>query len=328
MHKRSRWKEQVARWVRRLGVQRPLRTAREHISTITQFARPAPPLHRSEGFAPFFIVGPGRCGSTLLRRVLQASPDVHIPPENWQFKQTVLRFQRYRRLLDWEDLAQLVLWPLVRNSEYDSAFFDRLRPLHGEVRDLSSSERSLARLIDMLYRAHGMWAGAEFERWGDKTPINVGWMDEIVAVFPDARFVFMQRDGVDVVHSHIDALGNSVRKAARTWKQSVQFLDEFRQNYSNPCRVIRYEELVAYPERETRRLCKFLNVSFSPSMVTADEGSEPSDLQRIDHHQRALGPITEDRVGVGHQALSVDEKQMLHELIGTELREWGYSISV
>jgi superfamily I DNA/RNA helicase len=180
----------------------------------------------------------------------------------------------------------------------------------------------------MLYRTHGEWVGTEFQRWGDKTPINVGWMDEIVAVFPDARFVFMQRDGVDVVHSHMNALENSMTKAARTWKQSVQFLEEFRQNYSNPCRVVRYEEFVARPEEETEELCDFLGITFSPALVEADRSSGPSDLQRVDHHRRALKPITEDRVGAGHRALSANEKQLLKDLIGAELREWGYSISV
>ena len=34
------------------------------------------PLHRFEPYRPFFIVGSGRSGSTLLRRILQAGPQV------------------------------------------------------------------------------------------------------------------------------------------------------------------------------------------------------------------------------------------------------------
>ena len=62
-------------------------------------------------------------------------------------------------------------------------------------------------------------------------------------------------------------------------------------------------------------------------MVQADHDSEPADLQRVDHHRRALKPITEDRIGVGHDALTFEEKQVLEDLIGVEMREWGYTIS-
>lgn len=32
---------------------------------------------------PFFIIGSGRSGSTLLRRILCANPELHIPPETY-----------------------------------------------------------------------------------------------------------------------------------------------------------------------------------------------------------------------------------------------------
>jgi hypothetical protein len=48
-----------------------------------RLAKPFLPIHRNEDIAPFFVVGPGRCGTKLLRRLLQASPAVHIPPEDW-----------------------------------------------------------------------------------------------------------------------------------------------------------------------------------------------------------------------------------------------------
>jgi Sulfotransferase family len=35
------------------------------------------------GDAPFFIIGSGRCGSTLLRLMLCAHSRIHIPPETW-----------------------------------------------------------------------------------------------------------------------------------------------------------------------------------------------------------------------------------------------------
>jgi hypothetical protein len=122
-------------------------------------------------------------------------------------------------------------------------------------------------------------------------------------------------------------LDNSLRFATRKWKKSIQYLQEFRRHHPNQCRVVRYEEFVRDPETETRRLCEFLDLEFFPSMVEADRENNLSDLQRIEHHRRALTPITDDRIGVGHEALVPNEKQTVKDLIGVDLREWGYSIS-
>src|SRR5438094_86924 len=56
-------------------------------SSLRRFARYLPlliggrPLRGQDRHRPFFLVGSGRCGSTLLRAMLAAHPDLHIPPE-------------------------------------------------------------------------------------------------------------------------------------------------------------------------------------------------------------------------------------------------------
>src|SRR5258708_7019695 len=72
-------------------------------STVRRFARPLPvlllgrPLHGAERHRPFFIVGSGRCGSTLLRAMLEAHPDVHVPPES-RLGPVLGDYRRYSRL--------------------------------------------------------------------------------------------------------------------------------------------------------------------------------------------------------------------------------------
>ncbi len=62
-------------------------------------------------------------------------------------------------------------------------------------------ERSLAFIIDRLYRCHAELSGKSIAKWGDKTPANVYSMAEIIAVFPQAKFVHLVRNGLDVVPS-------------------------------------------------------------------------------------------------------------------------------
>src|SRR5215204_558893 len=85
------------------------KTANRARRKIKNTFRKRTPIHRGEGFSPFFIVGSGRCGTTLLRRILEADPTVHIPPENWVFQTMVRAYRKGSRALLWNDLVNLVL---------------------------------------------------------------------------------------------------------------------------------------------------------------------------------------------------------------------------
>ena len=66
------------------------------------------PLHDEARYRPFFIIGSGRCGTTLLRAMLQTHPTVHIPPETYSLGQIIQEYPRYSRL-PWDELLRLIL---------------------------------------------------------------------------------------------------------------------------------------------------------------------------------------------------------------------------
>ncbi|HEX6923051.1 MAG TPA: sulfotransferase, partial [Bacillales bacterium] len=57
---------------------------------------------------PFFIIGSGRSGNTLLRTILFQNPDIVIPPESYVLGKAI---RRYRQLswLEWEELCSVVI---------------------------------------------------------------------------------------------------------------------------------------------------------------------------------------------------------------------------
>ena len=57
---------------------------------------------------PFFIVGSGRSGNTLLRAVLTGHSKVAIPPESYVLAKTIRRFRSYS-FLNWSLLVRMIL---------------------------------------------------------------------------------------------------------------------------------------------------------------------------------------------------------------------------
>lgn len=210
------------------------------------------PLNRAEGSQPFFIVGSGRCGTTLLRRILQASFEIHIPPESWGLGYAIHHFKQKRWYLDWAQLADIV----VSTYEHRSHDWFESPPtgLVDEVIGWPSESRSLYSLLDRICRYHGEAVGAEFSRWGDKTPMHVGYMSTILKVFPDARFIHLIRDGVDVAYSwsqveHEES--EDLIGGAKRWAEAVSEARRFAGRHPEKLIEIRYEEMCRKPEQVT-----------------------------------------------------------------------------
>ncbi|MDQ3985410.1 MAG: sulfotransferase [Actinomycetota bacterium] len=120
---------------------------------------------------PIFIVGAPRSGTTLLFRVLAAS----------------------RRVATW--------WPMEAHEIWEA---DHHPALHGwESNVLNASDansKSMRRIRREFYLVTG-----NHRRLLDKTPRNVMRVPFIDAVFPDAVYVFLKRDGRDTINSLINA---------------------------------------------------------------------------------------------------------------------------
>lgn len=303
---------------------------------LLQFSPPYP-LHRSEPVEPFFIVGSGRCGTTLLRRILMANKEVYIPPENWNFHSTILRYRRYRWVMDWEDLARLTVNRFAYQGTYQAAqqgianrWFDAysLDPVITELSELPEAKRSLACMVDRLYGYHGHLQEATFTRWGEKFPYNVYFMPTILEVFPRAKFIHLLRDGTDVVSSWLkmgdlyDLPGRALR-----WKSSVISARKFMEKHPTRLLEVRYENMVRHPASTTKDVCRFLSLSFSPSMLEDFSAkSEMGQISQLSFHENVFKPVSSSYIGKGHRTLTNNQKKKIADLIGDVLEQCGYEI--
>lgn len=282
------------------------------------------PLHGEEAYAPFFIVGAGRSGTTLLRRILQASPEVHIPPETYMVGKAVQIFSKYQNL-GWNDMTHLIMAQFEFHPDFGH-FGISLRPLVQRLKKAKGKDRNLAFLLDALYRYHGEQSGKICARWGDKTPYHSLFMPEIEAVFPDVRFVHMLRDGADSVVSYVKGeLQADLHTAAQRWTEYVDAVARYAEK--NPARVylLRYEDLVIRPTEVIEPLCVFLGLKYETGMLArTDHAAGMGDVANLKHLKNVMNPISASSIGKGRCSLSMEDRRVLQQLIGPQLARYGY----
>jgi len=208
---------------------------------------------------------------------------------------------------------------------FSSLFRRRAFDLTEELIEIPPEERSLASFIDGVIRAHGRHKEAAFVRWGDKTPLNSFYLSKIVNVFPDAKFIHLIRDPVDVLHSYLKHdIADDLDSAVARWRGSIESVREFEAT-SDAVLEIRYEEFVSDPESSIQSVCDFLDMQLDITKI--DERShrkEISDIKGHDHLENVPRPISTEHIGKGRRQMDADMLRRLQTRINPDCRELGY----
>jgi hypothetical protein len=275
----------------------------------------------SDAIAPIFVVGAGRSGTTLLRLMLNEHPCISIPSESHFVVPLVLEFGPTAQLSD-ETLARAV--DLVAASvEWQRDFGHSLDELRAFV---GTQPMSLAAFIDRVFRLE---VGPDAVRWGDKTPANLHYVDQLLECFPDAQVIAIVRDPRDVYLSlaPLGWFGDTTWAIGRYLARNGELLRKWLAHCpSTRFRVVRYEDLVLDTERVLGEVCKFLSVPFVPEMTefhrsTADH-VQPWELDSI--HQKLLRPPAAADVERWRVEGSRRDRVEIEALTVDVIRDWGY----
>ncbi|WP_248959214.1 sulfotransferase family protein [Sphaerisporangium perillae] len=193
--------------------------------------------------APIFVISPVRSGSTLLRAMLNAHPDLHAPHE-LHVRRLSVGFGT--------PLAEKAMAALGHNqADLEHLLWDRV--LHREL------ARSGKRFIV------------------DKTPANAFAYKRIATCWPDARFVFLLRHPASIATSWHEASPDR-RTPEEAATDALRYMKAVqRARAALPGLTVRYEDLTSAPEPETRSICAFLDIPWDPAMLSY---GEPGVLQK------------------------------------------------
>ncbi len=276
-----------------------------------QSARRVDVLDRSfiSDASPFVVGGCGRSGTTLVRVILNAHPEICCGPESDLFRPQPLHLPRLAQRFDL-DLDRLEL--LAASSSCRAEFVDRF----AEICCLQSGK----------------------SRWAEKTPDNVFSLEWIFGCFPKAKFIHVLRDGRDVACSLRNhpryRLENGRRvplntnrpipKCAARWRESLVAAKPFAAEPG--FYTVKYESLIASPRETIASLLEFLGVPWHDNVLRHSEVDTVfRDPAAFPQNPEAIMPITKDASGRWKRDLSAEEKLRFKEVAGDLLVEWGYA---
>lgn len=219
----------------------------------------------ASGDAPFFVVGNDRSGTTILRLVLDRSREAAVPPESM----FLLDFAQVRRRggLEHPDRAARFVAEVWRHPKV------RLWNLPGGPPPVPAGlghAEAYRFAAESPFRAYAAAAGKA--RFGDKTPAYVHAVDELLAIWAEARVVVLVRDARDVALSirRVPFGPNNAFAAARWWAEGIRAGLEAQRRRPQQVLTVRYEDLVTAPETHVRRICEHVGLGYNSEMLAVE----------------------------------------------------------
>ena len=272
--------------------------------------------------SPFFIIGAGRSGTTLLRLILLGHSRLHIPPESW-FLEDLIRELPLEGTLTPDQISRAA--DLVTSHRRWSDFALSSDNFRQQLSLLQAP--TLREVIGVIY-------GDELRiarkvRFGDKSPTYFRIVPELIALYPGARFIHLIRDGRDVAISCIDTGWPRYYERKRfLWLQAMKWREVHRRSaYSDRILEIRYEDLVREPEATVRTICTFLGESFEDGMLEWQERVEGTIPAREIHiHGRIRGNIDAQHIAIWKNRLTSLECFSMEACLRDPLERLGYGL--
>jgi hypothetical protein len=275
----------------------------------------------SGGERPVFVVGAPRSGTTLLRTLIDAHPEIALANETHWLLRWASRLDGNGS--DPEGLARF--W-----AEYTSSgSFRRLRLDPDAALARIHEEQALdpRSMLRSLLRQHAEAAGKP--RWGEKTPAHYAHLGTMFEWFPDASVLFAVRDPRAVTNSHVTLPGRrlpaDVDDIARQWVDAVTAYEAWA---ADPrIRQVRYESLVADPAGVLEDACGFLGVDFAPQMLeskkapTAPPGHGRQAARGSLSSRREVSAVNTER---WREGLLPAEVAIIEHVSGPWMRRLGY----
>jgi hypothetical protein len=188
-----------------------------------------------------FVGGSERSGTTLLRNMLTAHPELSIPNES------PFTFRTYRDMARRGQEGDVALaWQLLQETSRFKQWRLPVEEVEAMLREHPPG--SYADLIRSIFAAYARWRGKPHA--GDKTTANALWFPWLAEQFPASRFVHVLRYPRVVCMSRAVQIFNSggIVGAAEHWRSPVAAAREAMPALGDRILEIRYEQLIAAPE--------------------------------------------------------------------------------
>lgn len=207
----------------------------------------------NKNMKPIFIFSLPRSGSTLLQKIIMSSEEISSVTEPWIMLPLVY-MQKTEGAL----------------SEYSSKFASlAINEINSRLLiNNSSIDKNIRDMVLNIYKG---LSNTDSKYFLDKTPRYYLIIDDIIRIFPDAKFIFLFRNPLSIYASKLNTgrFGKfkSLYIATKDLDVGPNLLaNAYKKHHENSLKLV-YEDLIERPDIAINKIEKYLSVSLNKEKI-------------------------------------------------------------
>ena len=287
---------------------------------------------------PFvFIAAKGRSGTTMLQSIFDANKHVVLPLES---KLIIHLKTRYFKIKNWtHQLIDEFLVDLHEDKKFIHHWNVDEVKLAQQIKSIPLEKVSFQLLCKIIYLSYpSPFKKENILLIGDKNPMYSMFLEELREVFPEAKFIHLLRDYRDNVLSHYKTFKfekiPALSKGLVVYNEMIEI-----QKAKNPHLffTLKYEDLVANPEKYVVDLCQFLGIPFYSEMLEFNKvlkhkietGIDEYTKREIDQiHPNITDSINTKQINKWKKELTPKQVEIIEYIAGDYAQKYGYLPSI
>lgn len=274
--------------------------------------------------SPIFMIGTQRSGSNLLRLMMNQLNEIASPHPPHILERMSPLMNKYG------DLDNNINFELLVN---DVCRLVETNPVEWVDMKLDRSDiisrcknNSLMAVYGAIYDQYAELKGAN--TWCCKSLANINYINDIEAYYPDAKYIYLYRDGRDVALSFQKAVVGEkhIYNIAKDWTTSQEIALQLRNDVADKrFFAISYEQLTSDSENSARSLCDFLGVEFNQNMFEfhkTDEARNAASSSKL--WQNVTQPVISNNTNKFLDSMAEEDLEIFESVAGHVLDELNF----
>lgn len=201
-----------------------------------------------------FMISQPRAGSTLLQLMLAGHPDIATTSEPWLALHPLYALRERGIEAEYNSrIARLALLDFLKQAGSNEEFY----------------KRQIASFLLSFYQQALDHQKKKY--FLDKTPRYYLIIDELMELFPVAKFIFLIRHPMAVLNSIIRTWIKSDLKRLGLFKGDLlsapKLISGASKRYADRSLVVKYENFVSNPETVLKNVCNYISIDYSDDML-------------------------------------------------------------
>lgn len=279
-----------------------------------------------KSFTPIILLATERSGSNLLRAILSSHSAVASPPPAGLVDALARVQPRYFPPDQPPHLLEFVEDAITLTQTHLNPWDIELAPQMIMERMNAGSLWELLRVMNEIYAEH---AGCSF--WCSKEPGLIKYVYEIREHLPNAKFVYLARDGRDVAISKLRGGVHelNVYSIAQGWaSEQMPCLRALNDPlFKDHLFMLKYEDLIENSEAQVRSLMDFIGLEFESSQLEFYKDKNILSHSKKSRFWKNLAkPINTSNKGRYKHGLGMKQIEIFESVAWEEMKLLGYPL--